>query len=354
MRRFLMLLRNEFRLLRTALVVHIIAIIQPTLMFLLMSVVMVFPTFDMYVVQSGDPAHQQLVTAMEQVGSPIGLPYIHPILIDPLNEIHRQVIEVTEQDDVPTAVQHYGYIDSNLVKNLRNRLTASLLILWNQELGKQAITINEYPLMDWDVSYLVYFGMAMIPLAVYLAAAMTGGYLIAQDFEHNTILEYRLSPTPYSLILAVKLTRLVLTGLLGGAILYLAVGLSTGSWASSALMVVLAMLPIALIAGCIGLIGGLVTRSSLPSFLIALASAFLFWLMGSGFGLAAGFSPIFEHVSRLIPNTPVIEMVFPYFYSGLRVASNPTGAALLLGGYCVSLLGLVVLIYRRRVLAIQR
>ena len=36
MRRFLLLLLNEFKLFRTALTVHLVAIFQPTLMYLLM------------------------------------------------------------------------------------------------------------------------------------------------------------------------------------------------------------------------------------------------------------------------------------------------------------------------------
>jgi hypothetical protein len=88
--------------------------------------------------------------------------------------------------------------------------------------------------------------------------------------------------------------------------------------------------------------------------LVGLASAIVFWLVGSGFGLAAGFSSVFERVSRLIPNTPTIEMLFPYFYFGREVAANPTAAQLQLAGYCLALLVLVAIVYRRRVLSMQR
>ena len=114
------------------------------------------------------------------------------------------------------------------------------------------------------------------------------------------------------------------------------------------------LLPLTLIAACIGLLAGLLTRSSLPSFLIGLASAFAFWLIGSGFGLAAGFSPVFERVSRLIPNTPIIEMLFPYFYFGRDVAANPATAQIQLAGYCLLLLVLVAAVYRQRVLRMER
>jgi hypothetical protein len=354
MRRYLLLLLNEFRLSRTALVVHLIAVLQPTLMYMLMAVIMVVPTFDMRIVQPETELGRDLIIAMEEVGSPIGPDYINPILITHADPGHRQVIEIVERDGMPVALQRYGYIDSNLVKNLRNRLTAALLVLWNRELGRRAVLVNEHPWLPHDLPYTVYFGMAMIPLAGYLAAAMIGGYLMAQEFEHGTILEYRLCPTSYSVLLAAKITRLMLTGLAAAAILYLTLGLMTGVWASSTLALFVILLPLTLIAACIGLLAGLLTRSSLPSFLIGLASAFAFWLVGSGFGLAAGFSPLFERISRLIPNTPVVEMLFPYFYSGREVATNPSAAQLQLAGYCLVLLVVLAIVYRRRVTSMQR
>jgi ABC-type multidrug transport system permease subunit len=354
MHRFFLLLLNEFKMFRTALVVHLIAILQPTLMYLMMTVIMVVPTFDMYVVQPSTQLELDLLIAMEQIGSPIGPDYINPIIIDQPTPGFRQMIEVSYDEDPPTAYQEFSYIDSNLVKNLRNRLTAALLMLWNQELGNRAITIIENPWLHHDIPYTVYFGMAMIPLAAYLAAAMTGGYLMAQEFEYGTILEYRLSPTSFWFLLAAKLTRLLLTGLLAAVILYLALGLITGIWASSTSAVFLVLLPLTWIAACIGIMAGLLTRSTLPSFLVGLASAFGFWLLGSGFGLAAGFSPTFENISRLIPNTPTIEMMFPYFYFGRQVAANPFAAKIQLAGYCLVALVLVIVIYRKQVLTSKR
>ena len=244
MRRFGLLLLNEFRLTRTALVVNLIAVVQPTLMYLLMSVIMVVPTFDMYVAKPEGGDDHGLVAAMEEVGSPIGPDYINPIEIDQVDMGYRQVIEISEENGKPTAVQRFSYIDSNLVKNLRNRLTAALLVLWNQLLGEQAVTVNEHPWLPDDVPYTVYFGMAMIPLAAYLAAAMIGGYLMAQEFDHGTVLEYRLCPTSFIFLLAAKVTRLVLTGMVAASILYLALGLITGVWANSLSTVYLILLPL--------------------------------------------------------------------------------------------------------------
>jgi hypothetical protein len=354
MKRFVLLLRSEFNFFLTAPVVHLIAILQPTLMYILMSVIMVVPTFEMRVVDPSTELGEIFLAAAEQVGSPIGPDYIEPVLVEDASPGHRQVVEILEINGVPTAQQRYGYIDSNLVKNLRNRLTASLMVIWNTELGDEGIRIREHPWLPQDIPYTVYFGMAMIPLAAYLAAAMIGGYLMAQEFENGTILAYRLSPTSSLMILAAKLTRLIITALAAALILYLTLGLITGVWSSSTLAVIGILLPHILIASCIGLIAGMLTKSSLPSFLIALASAFAFWLIGSGFGLAAGFSPLFEKISRLIPNTPVIEMLFPYFYFGRQVAAQPLLANLQLIAYVIGLLIMVVIVYKKRILSKEK
>jgi hypothetical protein len=131
MKRFGLLLLNEFKLARTALPIHLVAILQPMLMYLLMTEVLVFATFDMYVTQPTTDEGRALVTAMREVGSPIGLPYIDPILVaqEDVAQLEatspRQIITVESRDGVPTAVQRLGLIDSNQVKNLRNRLTAA-------------------------------------------------------------------------------------------------------------------------------------------------------------------------------------------------------------------------------------
>lgn len=354
MRRFFLLLKNEFKLSRTAPVVHIIAILQPTLMYIVMSAILVVPTFEMRIVNPASEIGNEFLAAVEEVGSPIGPDYIEPILADDASPGYRQIVEIIKTDGKPTALQRYGYIDSNLVKNLRNRLTAALLVLWNEELGDQGITLHEHPWLPTDIPYTVYFGMAMIPLAAYLAAAMIGGYLMASEFENGTILIYRLSPTSYILLLAAKLTRLLITGLAAGVFLYLTMGLITGVWASSVSAIFLILLPLVLIASCIGLISGMLTKSALPSFLIGLASAFAFWLIGSGFGLAAGFSSLFEKISRLIPNTAVVEMLFPYFYLGRQVAAHPLRAKIQLLLYTLALLLAVVLVYRKRVMSKER
>jgi hypothetical protein len=319
MARFRLLLVNEFKLFRTAIPIHVVVIIQPTVMYLLMAVILVQPTFDMNITRPTTDTGRALVAAMEEVGSPIGDAYIHPIVIDgQADEGARQVITLEDRDG-----------------------------LWNAELGSRAVIIEERPRLPRDVPYAVYFGMAMLPLTVFMAASVIGAVLTAQDFESGAILEYRLAPTHLALILGARLTRLVLTGFASAGVALIAVGLLQGVWPNSLLMVGLILLPAAVIAGCLGILAGLLMRKTIPAFLVGLVASFVGWLMGGAFGLAAGFGGAYEFVSRLTPLTHVTELLFPQYY-GLPVGAPlvSTAVLLLFGG---GMLILTALAYHWRV-----
>jgi len=349
MARFRMLLVNEFKLFRTGIPIHLVAILQPTVMYLLLTVILVHPTFDMYVDRPPTEEGRALVSAMREVGSPIGAPYINPILIDwDGASVSRQVIAVEERDGVTTAVQHYGLIDSNLVKNFRNRLTAAALRLWNADLGARAVTVEEYAWLPQDVPYSLYFGMALLPMTAFLAASIMGAILTAQEFEFRTIVEYQLAPASISLVLGARLARLVLSALIAAAILLVTVGLVTGYWPGSLLEVALILLPVAVIAGCLGVLAGLLTRKSIPAFLVGLVGSFVGWVLGSGFGLAAGFGHSYEFISRLTPFTHATELLFSNYY-GAEIG-HPLASILYLSLGGVVMLVLAGLAYRWRVM----
>jgi ABC-type multidrug transport system permease subunit len=347
MQRFLWLFGSELRLFRTAITIHLVAILQPTILYLLMIESLVHPTFEMNVLLPETDMGWDLIAAMRQVGSPIGAPYIDPILVDS-SQWERQVIVVEERQDTLTAVQYYRLIDSNLVKNFRNRLTAAALVLWNQDLGERGVRVEEHPWLPRDMPYTLYFGMALLPMTAALAASIVGGILTAQEFEFGTILEYRLSPISPGLILGARLARLVLTGLFSVGVLLAAIGLVTGVWPASFWRAGLILLPVALIAAGLGIAAGLVLRKSIPAFLIGLVTSFVGWILGSAFGLAASFGGAYEFFSRLTPNTQAVELLFPLFLGG-RVG-RPAVPALALALMSLAMLGGVIVVYQRRVL----
>lgn len=348
MRRYVQLLSNEFKLFRTTIPVHLIAIFQPTVMYLLMTVILVHPTFDMYVTQPNTAEGWALVAAMKQVGSPIGAPYIRPVLVNEGEAVGmRQIVVVEKRGGALTAVQRYGLIDSNIVKNYRNRLTAAALHMWEEDLGPGAVAIEEHPWLPRDIPYAVYFGMAMLPMTTALAASIIGGMLTAQEFEFDTILEYHLAPVSPALILGARLTRLTLTGLISAGVLMIATGLVTDAWPSSIWRAALILLPVALIAGCLGISAGLIIKISIPAFLVGLVTSFVGWILGSAFGLAAHFGGGYEFVSRLTPNTHAVELLFPLYFGA--EFGKPTMAALILAAMSLVMLALVTQVYQRQV-----
>lgn len=316
MKRFLLILRNELKLTRTAIPIHLVAVLQPTVMYLLMSVILVHPTFDMFVTRPVTDNGHALVAAMRQVGSPIGFPYINPVLVETGSpEGLRQVVTVEDHPGNTLAVQRFGLIDSNIVKNFRNRLTAAALRMWQDDLGSRAVQVVERPWLPADMPYTLYFGMAMLPMTVALSAALIGGILMAQEFETGTILEYRLVPLPPGWVVAARMVRLVVLGALSASLLLVTLRMVNGIWPVGIWKIPLILAPVGVISAGLGITAGLCLRRSIPAFLVGLVTSFVGWLVGSAFGLAAGFSQAYEFFSRLTPNTHAVELLFPLFFN---------------------------------------
>jgi ABC-type transport system involved in multi-copper enzyme maturation permease subunit len=348
MQRFLSFLAHEFRLARTTIPIHAVAILEPVIMYALLTVILVHPTLDMHITQPTEPLGTALVSAMQTIGSPIGQPYINPILTDQTEPVGmRQVISIETEGDTPTAVQRFSLVDSNLVKNYRNRLTVSALALWDDTLGDQAVSVVEHPSLPEDIPYNTYFGMAMLSLAVMLAASLIGAVLTAQEFENQTIEEYRVAPTSAWLMLAARLTRLVISAAIAAGLLLLVDGWLNGFWPDSFGMVALILLPLAIIGGCMGIITGLLLKTTLPSFLLTLVVSFACWILGGSFKPPAAFGGGYELVSRWTPNTYVVNLLFPHFY-GTQI-SAPGTSILVLTVVTVIMLALTIFFYNRNV-----
>lgn len=353
MRRFLLVLRNEFALFRTTIPAHAVAVLQPVVLYLLMTTILVHPTFDMAMARTEGAQAAALAASLERVGSPIGSPYVRLELVDwDGGAIDRQVIRVEDRGGTPTAVQHFGMIDSNLVKNFRNRLTTAALLLWNDALGPRAVTVTQHPSLPRDVSYDVYFGMALLTMSAFLAAAIIGAMLTAQEFEFRTVAEYRLAPASLGLILGGRLVRLALSGLLSAGAVWLAVGLVTGVWPRDPWLVALILLPVAVIAGCVGMTAALLLRRTIPAFLVGLVGAFAGWIAGGAFGLPASFGTSFERISRLTPFSYAIELLFPRYFGagdGAATIGEPFVSVAVLLLMAAGMVALTAVVYHRRV-----
>ena len=154
MTRFRLLLGHELKLFRSAIPIHVIVILQPAVMYLLMAAILVHPTFDMYVVRPESAQGHALVAAMGEVGSPIGLAYINPIVVEPgWDGVTRQMIVVEVRQGLSTTLQRYDLIDSNMVKNLRNRLSRPFLYLDSD--GDNLYSLSPLPELFQPVSKLI-------------------------------------------------------------------------------------------------------------------------------------------------------------------------------------------------------
>lgn len=349
MTKFRLLLLNEFKLARTSVPIHMIAFLVPPLLFLIMGLVLVNPVWEMNIEQPSTEEGQALLEAMQQVGPAVGDGYIEPVIwdSDELGDL-RQIISVEEQDGVSTAVQQYGLIDNNTVKNLRNRLTAAALKVWNGTLGGYTVEVQEIPWMPEDIPYNVYFGMALLPYAAFIAAAIIGSVLTAQDFEFGTITEYRIAPISSVLVLSSRMVRLIISSLVAVGLLLVAVGLRTDFWPHDLWRLSWVLLIITVIASSMGIIIGLLLRRSFPAYIIGLILALAGWFFGDALALSSGIGGVYAQISQLTPNHHAVELLFPVYY-GTEIG-NPIQSTWMLIMFALVLFGIMVLIYRRRVI----
>jgi len=348
MKRYWTLFINEFKLARTAVPSHIVAIIQPTILYLFMGAILGSPLMAMNLKTPETAVGQALQTAMEEEGSPIGDQYIDLTLVeqDQPEEL-RQVIVVEEENGVETAVQRYGLIDGNQVKNLRNRLTSAALSLWTAELGDQAVTIEEYPWLPQDNPHKFYFGMGLLPMAMFLATIMLGSVLTAQDFENGTIQEERLAPTSIALPVTVRIARVTLYAYLSVILLLIVSGFMTGFWPASVWPVFAALLPVGIIGGGFGIILGLIFRSSVTVYVLSLGLSMALWLFGNSFGLT-NFGGLYAFFTKLSPNSYAVQLIFPQFF-GREISLPGLSPELALTIGVVGMVSAALLTYRWRV-----
>jgi hypothetical protein len=313
MKRFLFLLRSEIKLLLTHKVVLIVSILQPALLYGLMSVVFVEPTFSLTIQAPQTTQEQQFIAAMKQVGIESGVPYIDPEISDGSDWL-RQYISMRVDNGMLLINQSFGNINTNLIKNFRNRVTAAALIYWQEDLGNQAIRIHQQPLLPKDVVYIAYFGMALIPMGIFLGTAITSAMLTAYEFENGTILEMYMSPRPDWHQLSIQFLRMIMIGLLSASINICAVGWISGVWPTQIITLLIPICLLSLAGGALGTLAGFITRKALPSFLFALVVSLLNWLFGDSFGLASGFAGWYELFSYFAPNRYMVEILFPHYY----------------------------------------
>ncbi|MBI9048006.1 MAG: ABC transporter permease [Anaerolineaceae bacterium] len=346
MKRFILFLRSEIKLLLNHKVVLIVALLQPALMYSLMSIVFVEPTFDLYINPPQNQQEQLFLDAMQQVGIESGIPYINPIVVEE-NESNwiRQFINLETINGKLHVNQTFGHIDSNLIKNLRNRGTAAALIYWQDELGDQAIAIHEVPILPKDIVFIAYFGMALIPMGIFLGTGITSAILASYDFENGMILEMRMSPLPDGQHLLVQFLRIISIGMLSACINIFTVGIISGVWPSQIFSLVLPVGLLALAGGCLGMVSAFITRKALPAFLITLVISLLNWLLGDAFGLSSGFAGWYERLSYLAPNRYMVEILFPHYYH-LEAGSLPLAWTIL---SCVAITACIgMLLFRRQ------
>ena len=344
MKRFRLLLQSEIKLLLTHKIILLVAIVQPAIMYLLMSLVFVEPTFDLNIQTAKTPQEKHYLQAMQQVGIESGVPYINPVIADESNWI-RQFIAMDTQGETLYINQSFGNVDSNMIKNFRNRVTSAALIYWQDALGDQAIRIDQHPMLPKDVPYIAYFGMALIPMGIFLGTAITSAMLTAYEFEYGTIMEMYMSPQPDWQHMLITFLCILMIGSFSATVNICSVGWISGVWPTDIFGIILPICLLALAGGSLGMLAGFLTRKALPAFLISLVVSLLNWLFGNSFGLSSGFAGWYETFSYFAPNRYLVEILFPHYY---HVQAGSLSMAWLVLSMVSVMMAVAILLFRSK------
>jgi ABC-type multidrug transport system permease subunit len=175
---------------------------------------------------------------------------------------------------------------------------------------------------------------------------MIGAVLTAQEFEFQTIDEYRVAPTSSWMILTARMTRLVLSAAIAAGLLLLVNGWFNGYWPDSLWLIALILLPMAVIGGCLGIIVGSLTRTTLPAFILTLVASVTCWILGDSFKPAAAFGGFYETASFFTPNSYIVNLLFPRYY-GVEMSSQLVSVVVLTVITLVMLILLTATFYQR-------
>lgn len=299
------------------------------------------------VTNSAGPSGHKLVMAMQEIKTPSGLPYIQVIEQNPsiLGERHpgdylvlleipkdfgrdKNGVKVYE----PTA--HYGAEQENSVKNSINRLhMAETKFLADNCYGFNPIKLKEINRYAEDIPTRQFMAVGMVAFAFLIAGIIFGGIFIAREYEGNTVKLIRVSSASRLLLFISKgIPAIVLTSGTGAIFTVVAAGILTGAWPKDPVVFILTAVLISATGVILGLLVGLITKNTIPVFLVSIVANLLSWIVGGGFSNTKLYSHWLQTIVKLLPYKYGSDLFwYSYFSNGSPLpVESIMGASVLL------------------------
>lgn len=353
MKRLGLVIKKELLSVKANLPFNLVTVLSPILFFLMFAL-MLAQDISLPVVVHPGPDQSELSEHIAGFSTPGGTPYFTTVVSpEPLERTgYANKIEVEEEPGLAGGiitgriVQYFEDVNSNMTKNFRNRLTGAVSSYLGGYLGGGAISVEEITQYPRDIPWSVSFGASTLAMGILLAGLLFGSLSFTQEWEQEVHKFLTLSPVKPWWVLGGKMVAGVLKGLLATLLFLGVLGLLTRAiparWGLLTGTIVLAY-------GCmvsLGMLVGILSRSTLVSFLVSLVGTLALWIAGGGFGSMAVFGQWMYRLSLLNPATHTLDLVrYVYFGGSARIHAGVT--ALIISNLVVT--SLLYVAYSRKV-----
>lgn len=289
-------------------------------------------TFPMEVVNKAGRRGEAFIDKMEAIRTPYGTPYLHVERRNPTDTESRSPAEYLAVVEIPGnfertqdgvreyyTIAHYGAVNENTIKNYINRLRMAGTEFWSGDLGFSPIRLKEAARYPHDIPTRQAMAVGLIAYAFLFSGWIFGGTLITREYEDRTIKLIQVAPANPVLVLASKGSVAMLLTLAAGAVYAVVTYFLTGAAPTAGAIFLVTALAIATIGVSLGMITGLLLRSSVPVFLVAIVTNLFMWIAGGGFGNLQLYSQAQQYVARILPYTHGMSVFWNSYYG-----SDPT------------------------------
>ncbi|MDR6938699.1 ABC transporter permease [Arcanobacterium hippocoleae] len=288
---------------------NVATIISP-LLFLLAFTAMVSGGITLPVETQPNQSQSQFLQSAAAFQAPDGTPYLQLESSSKPGMTQARNIDgytVTDEPQVNAAgisgsVTHVVTdVNANMTKNYANRLTGAAVNYINQHLDAGTVEIVEQTRYQVDIGWDTSFAVNTIIFGAILAGFLFGQLSMTNEWENSTTKLLALSPKPASMIAGGKIIAALIKSAVATAVLVTVIAFMFSLPINHPWHLVGAATLLAATFACLGLVLGIIVRSTMTAFLVSLVISLSLWVAGGGFGDLSYFGSLTQTIGMLNP-----------------------------------------------------
>lgn len=234
-------------------------------------------------------------------------------------------------------------VNSNMTKNYANRLTGATVNYLHEHLDAGTVEVVERTRYQADIPWDISFAVNTVVFGAMLAGLLFGLLSMTSEWENSTTKLLALCPKPAALIAGGKIIAAFIKSVLALAVLASVIALMFPLKMDHPWNLVSAAALLSVTFTGLGLILGLVVRSTMTAFLASLVISLSLWVAGGGFGDLSYFGSVTQTIGALNPATYGLNATRYAYFGGLL---QPISLPLLTAG-AIIVAAITVIVFSR-------